>query len=78
MGRNGDVIGIVNAKMDEMVYLVTSGGLPQNVNYAIKAKVIREFLQKRPELKLAVSKPTMKPEDAVKATEDAVVMVLVY
>ncbi len=78
IGRDGQVIGIVDAKMNDLRYLVTSGSLPQNVNYAIKANVIREFLRTKSEVKLPRSNGALKSEEAVKSTEDAVVMILVY
>ncbi len=50
MGGSGEVIGVVDAKLNDLGFLVTSGSLPQNVNYAIKAKVVHEFLANHPEL----------------------------
>jgi len=34
--EHGQVVGIVNARLDDFKALATSGVLPQNVNYAIK------------------------------------------
>ena len=68
----------VDAKLDDFSVLAASGSLPQNVNYAIKAKVVREFLLKCPEVQLPVSNAALKSEQAVKCAQDAVVMVLIY
>jgi S1-C subfamily serine protease len=78
MRHNGQVIGIIDAKMNDFRYLVTSGSLPQNVNYAIKVNIIRDFLRKKPEIKVPGATVALTPEAAVKSTEDAVVMILVY
>jgi len=78
VGRNGQVIGVVDAKLDDISVLAASGSLPQNVNYAIKAKVVREFLLKCPEVQVPVSNAALKSEEAVKCARDAVVMVLIY
>ncbi len=78
MARNGHAIGVVLAQLNELRVLVVSGSLPQNVNYAIKASVVREFLKNFPQLNLGKAIPASTPEDAVKATEQAVAMVLVY
>jgi S1-C subfamily serine protease len=40
----GDVIGVVNAKLDEIVVAEAIGTLPQNVNFAIKSNVLTNFL----------------------------------
>lgn len=78
IGRNGTVIGVVDAKLNDLRFLVTSGSLPQNVNYAVKAKVVREFLAKHPEVELPASAAPLAAQDVVKSTEDAVVMILAY
>lgn len=78
MGRSGEVIGVIEAKLNDLGFLATSGTLPQNVNYAIKAKVVREFLGTLADLSLPRPKAPLKPEEAVANTERAVVMVLVY
>ena len=76
--RNGHVVGVVDAKLNDLRLLATSGSLPQNVNYAIKASVVREFLQKDPQFQLPAYTTASKQENAVKNTEEAVAMVLVY
>ena len=40
----GLVVGMVNAKMDDVAVLGATGSLPQNVNFAIKGSVVMSFL----------------------------------
>jgi len=42
---SGLVIGIVNAKLNDLALAKATGDLPQNVNFAIKEKVILGFLE---------------------------------
>ena len=44
LDRYGNVAGIVNAKLDELLWAKTTGSLPQNVNFAIKSSVLTNFL----------------------------------
>jgi S1-C subfamily serine protease len=78
MSRSGKVVGIVEAKLNDLRMLVSSGNLPQNVNYAIKTKVVREFLATIPGLHTMSPAETLNEDQAVKATTDAVAIVLVY
>ena len=78
MDKSGYVVGVVDAKANDLRFLAASGSLPQNVNYAIKASVLREFLEKDPKFKLPAAPTSLKAEDAVAKTEEAVAMVLVY
>jgi S1-C subfamily serine protease len=41
----GGVIGVVNAKMDDIAVANAIGTLPQNVNFAIKKSVLANFLE---------------------------------
>jgi S1-C subfamily serine protease len=78
VSRAGKVLGIVDAKLNDLGMLVKSGNIPQNVNYAIKAKVIREFLGTVPDLHLTPAKADSEQTEAVQATADAIGIVLVY
>lgn len=44
MDRNGRVIGVIQSRLNDLTMLEVSGQLPQNVNYAIKASVLKDFL----------------------------------
>ena len=43
--ENGNVVGIVTSKLNDINILKSSGSVPQNVNFAIKASVAANFLQ---------------------------------
>ncbi len=44
INEHGDVIGVVVASIDVQKYYSITGNMPQNVNYAIKSKVLMQFL----------------------------------
>ena len=44
LDRNGNVVGIVVAKLDALGIASVTGDIPQNVNFAIKASVAAAFL----------------------------------
>ena len=76
----GNVEGVIVAKLDDMASLRSSGMLAQNVNYALKGKYVREFLQKIPRVKF-ISNPSVPVPDgksAVQSVEQSVAMILVY
>jgi len=76
----GNVVGIVSAKLDANAALLTSGALPENVNYAVKSSYLLTFLDSVPELAGKLKVPDTGPrgfEDVVKSAEHATVLVLV-
>ena len=76
----GNVVGIVSAKLDANAALLTSGALPENVNYAVKSSYLLAFLDSVPELAGKLKTPDTGPrefEDVVKSAEHATVLVLV-
>ena len=78
MDRNGKVIGVVVARLNDLSVLQSSGSLPQNVNYAIKGNVALDFARRLTGVKVAYQKECASQEGAVRTTEDAVALVLVY
>jgi S1-C subfamily serine protease len=76
--RNGKVIGVVVARLNDLGVLRTSGSLPQNVNYAIKGDIASNFARQLPGVHFSSGKNCESQEQAVKNTEEAVAMVLVY
>ncbi|HEX4349631.1 MAG TPA: serine protease [Verrucomicrobiae bacterium] len=72
----GNVRGVVVARLDDMAALRSVGSLPQNVNYAIKGNVLRDFLAQSPELKLPPE--SIATTGAVDLVRQAVAIVLVY
>ncbi len=74
---NGNVVGIVEAKLDFAAALDVSGDLPQNVNYAIKSKYLDDFLEQCPEVKLG-SALSAATNTVVSSAQQSVAIVLVY
>ena len=78
---NGNVVGVVKAQIREDVALETSGSLPQNINYAVKAVYARSLLDSLPEVAGKLSTPDNRPRpfaEAALSAEQGVVQVLVY
>ena len=44
LDMSGNVIGVVTSKIDAVKVAEAIGDIPQNVNFAIKASVVRAFL----------------------------------
>jgi len=70
---------VVTATLDALVTLRLSGGLPQNVNYAVKsdylAPLLRSALGDKWESK-AVSSEKREMKDLIKNTEKSVALVI--
>jgi serine protease Do len=45
LDENGNLIGVVSSKLDFLAEIKNVGDIPQNVNFAIKASVVANFLQ---------------------------------
>jgi hypothetical protein len=78
---DGQVVGLVVAKLDEIAMAKETGSLPQNVNYALKSSFVLSFLESLPELngKLLEPKKTgLTRTQVVEKTSKAVVMILCY
>jgi S1-C subfamily serine protease len=74
---NGEVVGIIVARLNDMAMLETSGVVPQNVNYAVKVRHASRLLQN---IKGLTPQPSQgaKPENPVKTVQNAIAMVLIY
>jgi S1-C subfamily serine protease len=75
---DGEVKGVIVAKLDDMAALNSSGTLPENVNYALKGKYVRAFLQKIPQVKFISTPSAPDGKSAVQSVEQSVAMILVY
>ncbi len=75
--EGGNVVGVVTARLDDVTTLEISGALPQNVNYAVKGALVRDFLNRVPGLsgKLKAPRTTKDREAANTAAERAAVLV---
>ena len=64
LDENGNLVGIVTAKLNFLSEIKEQGDIPQNVNFAIKASVAANFLQDNA-IKFAIGDATqaMKPPD---------------
>jgi hypothetical protein len=80
VAENGGVVGVVRAKMDDLESIARSGAVPQNVNYAVKVKYLRDLLATIPGVAGNLKPPgeNAKASDRVKIAQDAAVIVLVY
>ena len=79
--EHGNVVGVVSATLSVKAALVTSGALPQNVNYAVKSSFLLGFLESVPEVAAKLKEPNakdMKFDDVVEHAKEATVLVLVY
>ena len=80
VAETGCVVGIVRAKLNDLTALASSGSVPQNVNYAVKVKYLRDLLETISGVAGRIKPPSgnVKVRESVKAAEDATVIVLVY
>jgi TPR repeat protein len=79
--ERGNAIGIVSAKLNPRATLMTSGSLPENVNYAVKSSFLLGFLESVPEVASKLKQPNdsdTKFSDAIEEAKAATVLVLVY
>ena len=45
LDQAGNVVGVVTAKMDAVKMAKYTGDIPQNVNFALKASLVRDMLE---------------------------------
>lgn len=77
----GNVIGVVSAKLDSATAVVTTGALPENVNYAVKSSLVLNLLESIPEISSKLRQPltnNRKFEDVVNGVEESSVLILAY
>jgi S1-C subfamily serine protease len=73
---SGNVVGTVVSTLDPMIVAKVTGSLPQNVNFAIKAGIVRGFLDaKGITYQTANSATRMDPADVSATGAKSVVMV---
>jgi S1-C subfamily serine protease len=79
--QQGNVVGVVSAKLSATAALSASGALPENVNYAIKSSFLLGFLESVPEVvdKLkATNTKVIEFSNVVEQAKESAVLVLVY
>lgn len=74
----GNVQGVIVSRLDDFAALKSMGAMPQNVNYAIKGKQLRDFVSQSPEVKLAATTMLAGTSSAVATVQEAVAIILVY
>ncbi|MCX7866845.1 MAG: serine protease [Limisphaera sp.] len=78
---NGDVVGVVASRLNDLKIIAIAGTIPQNVNYAIKGTTLIRFLSENKMLasgvRLGRSSPRTR-EEAIRLVEEATGLVLVY
>jgi S1-C subfamily serine protease len=74
---NGEVVGIIVARLNDMAMLEAVGVVAQNVNYAIKIRQAVRLLQSVKGLTPATIRAG-RPENAIKTVENAIAMVMIY
>jgi len=73
----GNVRGVVVARLNDFAALREMGSLPQNVNYAVKGSLLRNFLAGSPQVNLRPDDTTAAGA-AVATVQRSVALVLVY
>ena len=75
---NGNVLGVITYRLDDLKTLDLTGSLPQNVNYALKSEVIHSFVQGVPKAaaKLIPPSPRARPAEAVHQTAEAAAVLI--
>jgi len=78
----GNLVGIVGMRMDDIKALEATGTLPQNINYAIKADLLTSLVKSVPGLSAKVNKlSSAKKREfgaVVKQVQEATALVVVY
>lgn len=75
----GNVIGVIVAKLNPLVTLGVSGSLPENVNYAVKSSYLMSFIESIPALVGNLPSPSTKEAtftEVVEQVTSAAVMVV--
>jgi TPR repeat protein len=78
--ENGNVVGVVVAKLNALKTARISGDIPQNVNYAVKSAYVMPLLESLGSRLPSPHKPgaSTKFEDVVHKARESVVLVVVY
>lgn len=79
--KNGNVIGVVVARLSDIGTLIETGGLPQNVNYAIKSSFVLALLETMPQVYnglKAGSEEKAGQGDLVEGVQKSVGLILCY
>jgi S1-C subfamily serine protease len=76
---SGNVVGIVSARINELAVAQLTGSLPQNINFAIKSSIIRDFLDAHQvDYSLAQSDKKLDPADVGGQAMKSTVLIACY
>jgi len=75
--KSGKVCGVIVARLNDFAAFRSTGGLPQNVNYATKGKLLRDFLGQGAEVKFT-SNSLATGDTSVATVQKSVGIILVY
>jgi S1-C subfamily serine protease len=76
--ENGEVVGIVVARLNDFAALRESGAVPQNVNYAVKSRLALQLLTGIKGMDAVLMKTSGKPAKPVQRVENAIAMLMIY
>lgn len=78
--ENGNVVGVVVARLSDRAAIKSSGAIPQNINYAVKSAYVMPLLEPFNSRLFPPRKPTssVKFEDVVAKARESVVLVVAY
>ena len=77
--ENGNIIGVVVSQLNKMKFAKTTGSIPENVNFGIKASTVREFLNSSGlPTKWSNRAKRMSSKDIAKIAENQTVMVVCH
>ncbi|OHB57500.1 MAG: hypothetical protein A2Y12_15920 [Planctomycetes bacterium GWF2_42_9] len=80
ISQNGEVIGLIIARLNDMSALLTTGTVPQNVNYALKSQYILNFLKATPQLsqKYKTNSLELDRASSIERAKKSVVLITTY
>jgi S1-C subfamily serine protease len=80
--ENGNIVGVVVARLNDALVAEATGSLAQNVNYAVKKSYTMAFVDNQPDaskqVQTAIDPKRIPFEDAVERIRKATVLVMVY
>lgn len=77
LNNQGQVVGLIISRLDDLATLNITGSIPQNVNYALKGSFILPLLESLPDIQLKSPATTGKSE-AIEKAKNAVALVVCY
>ena len=78
VNEQGQVVGVVTARLSDAAAISETGAIPQNVNYAVKSAFVLPFVENIPEIKQA-GKPSYKDRaEIIEQMKKATVLVICY